>query len=45
MAEVGEVVGAANLKSMMPASATLLGMQTLYTPDICCEVEATVVFG
>ena len=42
----GEVVNAANLKlfeGVMPASATLMGVQALYTPDILCEVEATLV--
>ena len=42
----GEVVNTANLKlfeGVMPASATLTGVQALYAPDIRCEVEATVV--
>lgn len=46
--EDGEVVNAANLKlfeGVMPASATLMGVQSLYTPDIRCEVEATLVIG
>ena len=46
--EDGEVVGAANLKlfeGVMPASATLMGVQALYAPDIRCVVEATVVVG
>ena len=44
--EDGEVVNAANHKlfaGMVPPSATLLGVQALYAPDIRCEVEATVV--
>ena len=44
--EDGPVVGAANLKlfdGVMPASATLLGVQSLYAPDCRCEVEATAV--
>ena len=46
--EDGAVVNAANQKlfeGIMPPSATLLGVQALYTPDIRCEVEATVVVG
>ena len=44
--EDGPVVAVANLKlfdGAMPASATLLGVQSLYAPDIRCEVEATAV--
>ena len=44
--EDGAVVAEANLKlfdGVMPASATLLGVQALYAPDIRCEVEATAV--
>lgn len=44
----GEVVNAANKRffgDAMPASATLLGVQALYAPDILCEVEATAVIG
>ena len=44
--EDGEVVNAANRKlfeGIVPPSATLLGVQALYAPDIRCEVEATVV--
>ena len=44
--EDGEVVNAANHKlfeGIVPPSATLLGVQALYAPDIRCEVEATVV--
>ena len=44
--EDGAAVNAANLKlfeGVTPASATLLGVQALYAPDIRCEVEATVV--
>ncbi len=44
--EDGAAVNAANLKlfeGVMPASATLIGVQALYAPDIRCEVEATVV--
>ena len=44
--EDGEVVNAANHKlfeGVMPASATLMGVQALYAPDIRCEVEATAV--
>ena len=46
--EDGAVVNAANQKlfeGITPPSATLLGVQALYTPDIRCEVEATVVIG
>lgn len=46
--EDGEVVNAANKKlfgDAMPASATLLGVQSLYAPEFRCEVEATVVVG
>ena len=44
----GEVVNAANLKfygGATPASATLMGVQALYAPDIRCEVEVTAVIG
>ncbi len=46
--EDGAVVNAANHKlfeGITPPSATLLGVQALYAPDILCEVEATVVVG
>jgi enamine deaminase RidA (YjgF/YER057c/UK114 family) len=46
--EDGAVVNAANHKlfeDITPPSATLLGVQALYAPDIRCEVEATVVVG
>ena len=46
--EDGAVVNAANHKlfaGITPPSATLLGVQALYAPDIRCEVEATVVVG
>ena len=44
--EDGEAVVAANLKlfeGVTPGSATLLGVQALYAPELRCEVEATVV--
>ena len=46
--EDGAVVNAANHKlfeGITPPSATLLGVQALYAPDIRCEVEATAVIG
>lgn len=46
--EDGEVVNAANrafFGDHVPASATLLGVQALYAPEIRCEVEATAVVG
>ena len=46
--EDGAVVNAANHKlfeGITPPSATLIGVQALYAPDIRCEVEATVVIG
>ena len=46
--EEGEVVNAANkalFGDHMPASATLMGVQALYAPEIRCEVEATAVIG
>ena len=44
----GAVVNAANHKlfeGITPPSATLIGVQALYAPDIRCEVEATVAIG
>ena len=44
--EDAPVVAEANLKlfdGAMPASATLLGVQSLYASNIRCEVEATAV--
>jgi enamine deaminase RidA (YjgF/YER057c/UK114 family) len=44
--EDGETVNAANRKlfeGLTPPSATLMGVQALYAPDVRCEVEATVV--
>lgn len=46
--EDGAVVNAANhelFEGITPPSATLLGAQALYAPDVRCEVEATVVVG
>ncbi len=46
--EDGETVNAANrrlFEGITPPSATLMGVQALYAPDIRCEVEATVVIG
>ena len=46
--EEGEVVNAANkalFGDHMPASATLMGVQALYAPEVRCEVEATAVIG
>jgi enamine deaminase RidA (YjgF/YER057c/UK114 family) len=44
----GEVVNAANFKlfeGLTPPSANLIGVQSLYAPDIRCEVEVTAVIG
>ncbi|MDP6474148.1 MAG: RidA family protein [Alphaproteobacteria bacterium] len=44
--EDGETVNAANrrlFEGITPPSATLMGVQALYAPEISCEVEATVV--
>jgi enamine deaminase RidA (YjgF/YER057c/UK114 family) len=44
--EDGETVNAANrrlFEGITPPSATLMGVQALYAPEIRCEVEATVV--
>ena len=44
--EEGEIVNAANRKlfaGLVPPSATLMGVQALYAPEIRCEVEATAV--
>lgn len=46
--EDGEIVNAANRSLFgdhVPASATLLGVQSLYAPEILCEVEATAVIA
>jgi enamine deaminase RidA (YjgF/YER057c/UK114 family) len=46
--EDGEIVNAANrafFGDHTPASATLMGVQSLYLPEILCEVEATAVVG
>lgn len=46
--EDGEIVNAANralFGARPPPSATLLGVQALYAPEIRCEVEATAVVG
>ena len=46
--EDGEIVNAANralFGDRTPPSATLLGVQALYAPEIRCEVEATAVVG
>jgi enamine deaminase RidA (YjgF/YER057c/UK114 family) len=44
--EDAPLVAEANLKlfdGATPASATLLGVQSLFAPDCRCEVEATAV--
>ena len=46
--EDGEVVNAANktlFEGHMPPCMTLMGVQSLYVPEIRCEVEATAVIG